>query len=303
MRKIILLITGFIFLFASVGRSQEDAVKTDPSGVSDISLSIFNNVRPLMLKKGQVLINFRSSFLNYYKIYSQQTGKPEKIPSVVVWNESYFNGYVTYGLSDKWNLFLELPFANIHHYSPMGRVSGVCFGDIKAGVDYQLMKKAGDALAARVTLGFPTGTYKNLDAGQYPTGLGSFTFKAQLSGMHQFKKVQMLYSGYYDYRTNRQGISTGDETGLWLIFRKPFKTGFGLFGIEGGTTAYWNFADKKDGAVLPNTADYSVDLYVGGWFQYMKKFNIRFAVPYSIYQNNSWLTRYTVMIQFDYLLK
>ncbi len=304
-RQIFLVIVSFLFLANFNGYAQENFLSGDSTTSGDVSLTIFN-LRPVLLKKGQVLINFQAVLPNYYKSYSAASGKPEKLPSYLVLSEAYFNGYLTYGISDKWNVFVSLPFTDIHHFSPMGEVKGVGFGDIKTGFDYQLLdgnNNSKDALAARITFGFPTGRYQNLGTTKYPLGLGSFSFEASLNGMHHYQKTDMIYSAYYAYRTNRLGISMGDETGAYLIFRKPLNTSFGSFGLEGGAYTYWNFADKKSGSVLPNTRDYAFNLYAGAWFQYLKKINLRVGLPYSIYQNKSWLTKYQVMVQIDYLFK
>ncbi len=304
-RRIFLVIVSFLFLANVNGYAQDNFSSCDSTTSGDVSLTILN-LRPILLKKGQVLINFQAALPNYYKSFSQTTGKPEKLPSYLVLSEAYFKGYITYGLSQKWNLFLTLPFNDVHHFSPMGEISGVGFGDIETGVDYQLAggkQNSENSLAARLTLGLPTGHYQNLSRNDYPLGLGSFRFQAAISGIHRYSKVQMIYSAYYEFRTNRLGIGMGDETGAYLIFRKPLITSFGTFGLEGGTFTYWNFADKKNGAVLPNTRDYNINLYAGAWFQYLKKFNLRFGIPYSVFQNKSWMTQYRIMLQIDYLLK
>jgi len=304
-RRIFLAIVSFLFLVNVNGYAQDNFLYGDSIPSGNVSLSIFN-VRPILLNKGQLLFSFQTALPNYYKSFSSATGKPEKLPSYMVLSEAYFNGYITYGLTQKWNLFLTLPFNDIHHFSPMGEISGVGVGDIETGVDYQLFggnQNSENSLATRLSFGFPTGHYQNLSKNDYPLGSGSFRFQAAISGIHWYNKIQMIYSAYYEFRTNRLEINTGDEAGAYLIFRKPLITPFGSFGLEGGTLTYWNFADKKNGTVLPNTRDYNINLYAGAWFQYLKKFNLRFGIPYSVFQNKSWMTQYRIMLQIDYLLK
>lgn len=304
-KQLFFVIIGFL-VFANSGLyAQGSTPAKDTTTSGDASLSILN-LRPVLLNKGQALVSLRAAFPNFYKSFNATAGKPVKLPSYLALSEAYFNTYLTYGLSGKWNVFMMVPVADIHHYSPGGEVSGVGFADVEAGVDYRLIngqKGGNNGLAARLTLGFPTGRYQNLSGTQYPLGLGSFRFRAALTGIHQYTKVQMIYSAYYEYRTNRLGISMGDETGAYLLFRKPIETAYGRFGLEGGAYTYWNFSDKNNGTVVPNSRDYSINLYVGAWFQYLKKFDIRLGVPYSIYQNKAWMTQYQAMLQLDYLFK
>ncbi len=304
-KQLFFVIIGFLVFTYSGLYAQGSTPAKDTTTSGEASLSILN-LRPVLLNKGQAIVSLRAAFPNFYKSFNATAGKPVKLPSNQALSEAYFNTYLTYGLSGKWNVFMMIPVADIHHYSPMGEVSGVGFSDVEAGVDYRLIngqKGGNDGLAARLTLGFPTGRYQNLSSTQYPLGLGSFRFRAALTGIHQYTKVQMIYSAYYEYRTNRLGISMGDETGAYLLFRKPIETAYGRFGLEGGAYTYWNFSDKNNGTVVPNSRDYSINLYVGAWFQYLKKFDIRIGVPYSIYQNKAWMTQYQAMLQLDYLFK
>lgn len=304
-KKFFLVITGFLVI-ATMGLCAQETTPEKDTIVSGNSALTILNLRPVLLKKGQALVSFRVDFPNIYKVYNPSTGKPEKLSPVVALSEMYFNSYITYGLSNKWNLFVMLPVADIHHYSPMGEVSGVGFGDVEAGVDYRLLngrKDRKNRLVARMTLGFPTGRFQNLSSTQYPLGLGSFRFRTVLTGLHQYTKIQMIYSAYYEVRTNRLGVSMGDETGAFLLFRKPIETAYGRFGLEGGAYTTLNFSDKKSGVVIPHTQDYVANLYMGVWFQYLKKINLRFGIPYSIYQNKSWITQYRILFQLDYSMK
>lgn len=137
---------------------------------------------------------------------------------------------------------------------------------------------------------------------EYPTGNGSFGFLLGVNGLHKFRKFDLWYTGYYEYRTNHSGIKAGDETGIFGTIQKPFYTKIGSFGVEGGLNAFYNFKSTKGGNEIPNSKNYSFDLYAGGWYKYLNKVYLRFGVPYSIYQNGAWMTKYRVMIQFDFLL-
>ena len=304
-KKILLITVSLVFLASFTLKAQTGTVKKDT--VSTIKTYITGmNLRPVLLKKGEFLVSLSADIPHYFKWYSPKTGKPEKLSTKMVINEAYFNGYLTYGLSKKVNLFLTVPITDIHHYSPMGIVSGVGFGDIQFGTDFglvNLQKDNRNSLVGRLTIGIPSGHYKNLGARRYPTGLGSFRFQGNLTGLHRFSDFDMVYAAYYEYRTNHSGMHIGDETGAYLIFQKPFNTSVGRFGLETGAYTYWQFKNTKNGKVVPDTEDYAAGLYVGGWYNYLKNLYLRFSVPYSVYQSKAWFTQYQVKIQLDYLFK
>ncbi|RLD89024.1 MAG: hypothetical protein DRJ09_07290, partial [Bacteroidetes bacterium] len=197
-----------------------------------------------------------------------------------------------------------LPVVDIHHYSPMGIQKGIGLGDVQLGAVWQLLNGTGtrkDFLSLELKTTFPTGK-STMTAQDYPTGLGVFRFMLSVNGLHKFNKFDLWYSGYYEYRTNHSDITTGDETGLFVTLQKTFPTEIGHFGVEGGLNTYYNFTDYKNGSEIPNSKDYAVNLYVGGWYKYLNLMYIRFGVPYSVFQNNAWMTKYKVMIQFDFML-
>ena len=304
-KKMLSWIALMVFLGCTSIKAQDTVSQKNTADTVQTEINSMH-LRPVLLKKGVFLTSLSIDLPHYYKWYSPKTEKPEKLSSKLVMNEAYFTGYATYGLSDRINLFLTLPVVTIHHYSPMGIKSGTGFGDIETGADFGLVPLEKDncnSLSGRITVGFPTGRYKNLSKTEYPTGLGSFRFQGTLSGLHRFKKVDMIYAAYYEYRTNHSGMHVGDETGAYLLFQKSFPTTVGNFGLETGAYTYWQFKNTKNGKEVPNSEDYAIDLYVGGWYHYLKNFYLRFCVPYSIYQNQAWITKYQVKIQFDYLFK
>ncbi len=302
-KKMLALISLALFAFTTVTAQdieRQQAVKQD----SLFYQSVYN-LRPVLINKHQMLVNFQLDFPRYYKVYNPKQNSLAKVPSVVVLNEFYFNTFFTYGISDKWNVYAVLPVVDVHHYSPMIFKSGIGFGDIQLGIDYQLLGKKSnrkDFLSLELKNTLPTGKYKNLSNTDYPTGLGSFRFMLALNGLHKFKALDLWYTAYYEYRTNHSGLSIGDETGFFITLQKSFPTSLGDFGIEGGLNSYYNFKDSNQGKEIPNSKDYTVNLYAGGWYKYLDKFYLRFGVPYAVYQNNSWMTKYQVMIQFDYLI-
>jgi len=303
----ILVFIFFVFLtFLTFKIYSQNTQNTDTILHDTITYVSVQNLRPVLLKKGGIQFSLGIDFPRFYKSYNSKTKRMEKINPHFIFNETYFNGYFTYGLTDKVNIYGILPVVNIHHYTPMKIQEGVGFGDIKIGMDYQIVgikDSSDDVLSAELRVTLPTGRHDNLAPTDYFTGNGSFGFMLLLNGLHKFDKNNLWYSVYYDYRTNHHGIQAGDETGIFLTMQHPYYTKFGNFGLEYGTYFYYNFYDKISGNISPMTRDYSANLYLGAWYKYLDKYYIRFGVPYSVYQNGAILTKYQVMVQFDYLIK
>ena len=299
-----ILLLSLILSISATLFGQKQAERIDTTSIDTVFYQSVYNLRPVLLKKNKILVNTRFNFPRFYKMYILQQNKIAKVPPYIVLNEFYFDTYFTYGYSDKINIYTVIPIADIHHYSPMGVQKGVGFGDVQLGATYQITRAdtGKNFLSGELKITFPTGktAYSMQD---YPTGLGSFRFMAVINGLTKFENFNLWYTGYYEYRTNHSGITAGDETGLFITIQKPFNLNVGNFGIEYGLNGYYNFSDKKSGTQIPNTQDFAVNLYFGGWYKYLDKFYIRFGVPYTVFQNNAWLTKYNVMIQLDYLLK
>jgi hypothetical protein len=305
-KKSILLLFNLLLIIVKPSAGQKQDTIKDTVQMDKAAFISVLNLRPVQLKKNGMLLSFQTEFPEFYKTFNPKTRNNEKVPGTIAINEAYYYGHVVYGFSDRVNLFALLPVASVNHYSPNGTTSGKGFGDIKLGGSYSLidLKDNLNSLTSSLAIGLPTGKYKNLLPYEYPLGLGAFRFKGDLTGLHRFKRLDMVYSVYYEYRTNNSnGLNVGDETGAYLTLQKQLNTEYGNFGLEGGIYAYWNFKDRKNGSVLLHTNDYAGNLYIGGWYNYLKNFYIRFGVPYTVYQNNSWLTKYEVLLQLDYQFK
>ncbi len=300
--KRILLFSWILTVSVSLfGQQKKEGINT--VGVDTVLYQSVYNLRPVLLKKNKILVNTRLDFPRFYKMYIQQQKKLTKVPSYIVLNEFYFNTYLTYGVSNKINFYTIIPLVDIHHFSPMSIQKGVGLGDAELGGTYQITKSdtGKNILSGELRITFPTGktTYSMQD---YPTGIGSFRFMAAINGLTKLKHCNLWYTAYYEYRTNHNGINAGDETGLFITIQKPFNLSIGNFGIEYGANGYYNFYDSKSGTKIPNTQDYAVNIYAGGWYRYLEKIYIRFGVPYSVFQNNTWFTKYRVLLQLDYLI-
>jgi hypothetical protein len=302
-KKTILLLFSLILLFVRPSFGQDSELLQDTGFVKrPVFISVLN-LLPVTLSKNRILFSFQAEYPEFYKYLNQKNGKTERVSETTVLNEAYYYGRAVYGLTDRMNLFAILPVASIHHYSPSATIIGKGFGDFEMGGRYHLLfsENFENSLTLGVTIGFPTGKFKNIGSNAYPLGLGAFEFKGDVTGLHRFKNLDMIYSVYYEYRTkNSQALQVGDQTGAYLTFQKQINTKYGNFGIEGGAFGYWNLKDKKDGAFIPYTDDCTANLFVGASYNYLKDFYLRFGVPYTIYQNKSWLTKYTALIQLDY---
>jgi hypothetical protein len=301
-KKIILLFALLLFIIRpTYGQNIETLQDTD-SFQRPVFLSV-SNLRPITLNKQRILFSLQADYPRFYKYLNFKSGKTERVSESTVLNEAYYFGHIVYGFTNRINLFVILPLASVHHYSPAGTIIGKGLGDIEIGGVYSLLdpKNRENSLTSSLSLGFPTGKYKNMDINDYPLGLGAFRFKGEITGLHRFRNLDMIYSIYYEYRThNSVGLEVGDETGAYLTLQKQLNTSYGNFGLEGGAFGSWNFKDKKNDTSIAHTDDYTANLFIGAWYNYLKDFYIRFGVPYTIYQNKSWLTKYEVLIQLDY---
>jgi hypothetical protein len=302
-KKMILLLFSSLLVLVRPSIGQNSEILQDSGFVKRPVLISVLNLQPLTLSKNRILFSLQAVYPEYYKYLNSKNGKAEQVSETTVLNEAYYYGHAVYGLTDRINLFTILPLASVHHFSPTTTISDKGFGDFAIGGHYSLLesKKFENSLTSSITVGFPTGKYKNIGENDYPLGLGAYKFRSDVTGLHRFKNLDMIYSIYYEYRTsNSQGLNVGDEAGAYMTFQKQFNTNYGNFGLEGGAYGFWNLKDKKDGSSIPSTDNYNANLFVGAWYNYLKDFYLRFGVPYTIYQNKSWLTKYTALIQLDY---
>lgn len=302
-KKMILLLFGLSLFIVWPSSGQNPEALQDTGLVNKPVFISVLNLRPVTLSKQRILFSVQAEYPEYYKYLNPKSGKTERVSESTVLNEAYYFGHIVYGFTNRINLFAILPIASIHHYSPSATIVGKGFGDIALGGNYSLLesKNFENSLTSSITIGFPTGKYKNMDSNDYPLGLGAFKFKGDVTGLHRFNNLDMMYSVYYEYRTNNsEGLYVGDEAGASLTFQKQINTSYGNFGLEGGAYGFWNLKDKKNGTYLPYTDNYAANLIVSAWYNYLKDFDIRVGIPYSIYQNKSWLTKYEVLIQLDY---
>ena len=110
-----------------------DSVSQDKSAVSAL------NLRPGALVKNDLLFRLNLIFPEYFRTLNTTTGQMDKLNDNTVMNEMLVNAYFDYGISNRLTIFTQLPVSDIHHYSPMGVVTGKGFADIGTGAAYLLL--------------------------------------------------------------------------------------------------------------------------------------------------------------------
>ena len=260
------------------------------------------NIRSQVIENHSFMVRLNAEIPNYFKWMNAKTGKMEKLSDKSIMNEMLLTASVDYGMTPKLSLFAQIPFSFIHHYSPMGEVSGSGLSDIVAGAYYNLLGNAEttNVLTTEGSVYFPTGKTKNLTVSNYPTGLGVFRLRGDVSVLHRLNTSTIGLSGYYEYRANNDSVNVGDVLGLNILKQDYFNTSFGNFGLEYGAFSAYQFKNSKRGTDIQNTDDFSSGAVIGGYYEYLSHLFLRFDIPYTIYQNKSFLTKYQVLIQIDY---
>ena len=296
------MLTGvMIWLFCPVN-AQKLLSQADTSVNNRLMITAFD-LKPQVLAQSDLMVRLNLTLPGYFKTRNLLTGKMEKLSDKVVLNEMTAAATVDYGLTPRLTLYAQVPVSDIHHYSPMGEVSGKGFSDIGIGGYYNL---AGNALSkneftANLSLFLPTGQNKNLTPAEYPLGMGVVRVKGALTGLYRMANSTLLYSGYYEFRPkNSSGVNLGDNMGLTLMKENYFNTSYGNFGLEYGVFSSYTMYDKKSGTKIIHSSDFSAGAFAGGFFEYLNKLYLRFDLPYNVYQDGAFFTKYVVMVQLDY---
>ncbi len=294
---LLLILLGLGKLSAQEQRDRAAEMQPD-----DFFISTYK-FHPQLLAKKQWLIDFSTHIPKFFKYYNPKAGKIAPKMPVVVLNEAYFNAHILYGVSPKINLFVNLPFVSLHHYSPMMFQKGVGFGDVETGLVFGNLLKGNHYLTVEAQINWPTGIYL-LKKQVLNTGMGAFGLQAGLSGLENLQNKsgawQLAYHAYFDYLISLDKIQKGPAAGATLLFRKPFHTAYGYFGLENAWDFQYRSAFKAGPKTLPMTGLMQFDLSIGGWYEFLKHWYLRMAVPYTLYQNKAFLTKYSVVFQLDY---
>lgn len=286
-----------IFAFAFSLNIDAQKTKTDSTNVNTKTFYSVANLRPVNINKGNYLFSLQNEFVKYYKVYNSQTGSIEKKSDKVVINDVAFNLQTIYGINNKINLIAFIPIIDDHHYSPMLFSKGIGLGDIQIGINYNLINKPEKSFALRFDAGFSTGKSTNLSPEEIALGTGAFSAKLSGTGLYTLNKFDFVYSAYYQlFSKNFSGIDVPDEAGIYAFLYKDYKTEYGKFGLESGINSFIKIPSANFVSGL------TLKLFIGARYAYNDKLNISFAIPYTILQQNAFLTKYNTILQFDYLL-
>ncbi len=292
---LILLMGNFIY-------GQEKPKKETGKQPDDFFISTYQ-FHPQLLGEKTWLIDLSTDIPKFFKYFNPKMKKITPKMPVVVLNEAYFNAHILYGSNSKLNLYANLPFLDLHHYSPMMFQKGVWFGDIQTGVVYGNLLSGLHHLTLEAQINWPTGIYK-----QKPqilnTGRGAFGIQVGLNGLENLQTKadawQLAYHAYFDYFISLDNIDKGFETGGTALFPKPYHTKFGYFGLENALNFQMHTPYKTGTMTLPNSGLTQLDVSLGGWYEFLNNCYLRLTIPYTLYQNKAYLTKYSVVMQLDY---
>lgn len=291
-----------ILLMGNQTFGQENPQKETVKKPDDFFISTYQ-FHPELLGEKTWLVDFSTDIPKFFKYFNPKMKKIAPKMPVVVLNEAYFNAHVLYGLNSKLNLFANLPFLDLHHYSPMMFQKGVWFGDIQTGVVYGNLLSGPHHLTIEGQINWPTGIYKH-NPQILNTGHGAFGIQVGLNGLENLQPKtdawQLAYHAYFDYLISLDKIDKGFETGATALFRKPYHTKFGYFGLENALNFQMHAPYKTGNMTLPNSGLTQLDVSLGGWYEFLNNFYLRLTIPYTIYQNKAYLTKYSVVLQLDY---
>lgn len=291
-----------ILLMGNLTYGQEKPQKETGKQPDDFFISTYQ-FHPQLLGKKSWLVDFSTDIPKFFKYFNPKMKKIAPKMPVVVLNEAYFNAHFLYGLNSKLNLYANLPFSDLHHYSPMMFQKGVWFGDLQTGVVYGNLLSGAHYLTIEGQINWPTGIYKQ-NPQVLNTGRGAFCIQAGLNGLEQLQTKpdawQLAYHAYFDYLISLDKIKKGPEAGATFLFRKPFHTQYGYFGIENALDVQYHTPYKAGPNIVPMTGLMQLNVGIGGWYEFLNNFYLRLTVPYTVFQNKAFLTKYSVVMQLDY---
>jgi hypothetical protein len=216
MKKIIIF-SGLFFTVPIFAQVEEMIIPSDLKQQTVIS-------EPSTLRKGFLKTSLISNY-NLVDKYFDEEGKRNIIMGSNGWTKSWsYRLDVLYGLTDRLQIGIDLPYLNeIHYYSARyvypsidssssnyNKISAQGLGDIYLAIDYQLLNlnEGKTFLKLQITPIFPTGRKnpENIKSNwEYdkPTGQGYFSLETGLV----FRQINYPYSytGYASYKYNFKG--------------------------------------------------------------------------------------------------
>ena len=293
-KKIVILSFLFILLMPNLLLAQMPLDKSSISGI-----------RKLALSSGNLYFNINGEFPSFQKILNPNTGGMMDFPKSFVRTEAYLNASVLYGINNKFNVFLNVPFSWLNHYTPDLIQENKGFGDIDFGALYQLFGEdlSSNTSTIKLAVKAPTGESNNLSNDELPLGSGAWEFSAALQGMFHFTSWNLLYSANYSLSTqNGNDINPGDHVWGILSFEKNLNTKFGDFTLESGFELSNFFEGTKDGNAVANSSEFSAAWFPAIAYNFSQNLRLSYRMPFTFYKRDSWFTDYSAVLQIEYYL-
>lgn len=291
----LLQVFSIMLVVASISLHAQDFVR-------DKSIS---NIQKTTIPKGSLLINVFGEYPTFHKIYNPKSNEMIDLPDAVVRTEAYLNSELDYGVSEDINVFLNIPFKWINHYSPDLIQKNKGFGDIEVG---GYLKLLGDnvnksTLVSRFSVVAPVGENKNLDKTEFPLGEGVWQFEGGLSGMVFLGNWNLLYAADYILKTkNDAHVNLGDQIFAAVSLEKDMNTSYGNFTLESGFNVLNQFESSLNGMKINSSDSFAAQWFGGIAFYYLPGLRLSFSVPVTFYKRKAWFTDYSAILKFEYSL-
>ncbi len=286
----------FLAFLIAITSIQAQAVVRDKS---------ISNIQKTTIPAGSLLINVFGRYPTFHKIYNPKSNEMIDLPAPFVLTEAYLNSELDYGVTPYINVFVNIPFKWINHYSPDLIQKNKGFGDIEFGGYLKLLgdNKNKSSLVSRFAVIAPIGENKNLDMSEFPLGEGAWQFEGGISGMFLLGNWNLLYSANYILKTkNNSNINLGDQIFAAISLEKDLNTSYGNFTLESGFNILNQFESSLNGEKIDNSNSIAAQWFGGIAFYYLPGLRLSFSVPVTFYKRKAWFTDYSAILKFEYSL-
>ena len=255
------------------------------------------------ISQKQLYYNINGEFPTYLMIFDGNNQTMIDLPETNVITEAYLNGFAQYGISSAINVYVNIPFMWLTHYSPAINKKNRGFGDIEIGGVYQILGKSltETTLNLQLSVITPTGENKNLAPSEIPLGIGAWQIVAAAQGSFPFNSFNLNYYLSYNFRTeNNSNVELGDGIAGILSAEKKLVSSWGKFSFEGGIGLANYFENSVNGNNIAGTSEFSARAFVGAGFYYADGLRFDLTVPFTIYKYDAWLTDYSVILKVEH---
>lgn len=262
--------------------------------------SIFG-IQKATLTPGNLYFNIAGDMMNYLKIYDDSKHSYVTKPSSMVFNDVSLKSFFGYGLTQRLSLFTEIPLQSVHVYSLNPALIGKGFGDIKLGGTINLLNdQKGSDVDAVVSTTLPVAANTPPAKGEYPLGINALQLTLSVDGYTPLGAYGLQYSAYYNSVGNDGALNYGDWTGIYLLLNKDSETPFGTFSFVAGLNAAYKIDDQLSGKSVNGTNDNYLSVLASVRYFYDQNLDFTIGIPYTVYQKNTWFTKYSVLLGVDF---